>query len=170
MYLLRQFCSNRVEFFDNTQETQTRKTMDQNFEIRICDFWEVARSLCGRIWTIMAAAKLDHSRVLVTKFHQNRSTLKGRSAGQTHTHTHTQTSRLVFTARLRIQFRKPAVRGSVVRICGMMRMQHFWIRTSLSSTAAAWRHDAKRIKRITARHYFFMVALCNRETIYIFML
>ena len=31
------------------------------------------------------AAKLDYSRVLVTKFHQNRSTLKGRSAGQRHT-------------------------------------------------------------------------------------
>jgi len=30
----------------------------------------------------MVAAKQDHSRVLVTKFHQNRSTLKGRSAGQ----------------------------------------------------------------------------------------
>ena len=34
---------------------------------------------------IMVAAKLNHSRVLVTKFHQNRSTLKGRSAGQRHT-------------------------------------------------------------------------------------
>ena len=33
----------------------------------------------------MVAAKLDHSRVLVTKFCQNRSTLKGRSAGQSHT-------------------------------------------------------------------------------------
>jgi len=43
------------------------------------------------IWTIMVAAKLDHSRTLVTKFHQNRSTLKGRSAGQTHTHTDRQT-------------------------------------------------------------------------------
>jgi len=49
------------------------------------------------IWTIMVAAKLDHSRVHVTKFHQNRSTLKGRSAGQRDTHTR----RLVFTARLR---------------------------------------------------------------------
>ena len=37
------------------------------------------------IWTIMVAAKLDHSRVLVTKFHQNQSPLKGRSAGQRHT-------------------------------------------------------------------------------------
>jgi len=33
----------------------------------------------------MVAAKLDHSRVLVTKFHQNRSTLKGRIASQRHT-------------------------------------------------------------------------------------
>jgi len=33
------------------------------------------------IWTIMVAAELDHSRVLVTKFRQNRLTLKGRSAG-----------------------------------------------------------------------------------------
>jgi len=48
------------------------------------------------IWTIMVAAKLDQSRVLATKFHQNRSTLKGRSAGQRHTHRHTdrQTDRL----------------------------------------------------------------------------
>ena len=45
------------------------------------------------IWTIMVAAKLYQSRVLATKFHQNRSTLKGRSAGQTHTHRHTQTHR-----------------------------------------------------------------------------
>ena len=37
----------------------------------------------------MVAAKLDHSRVLETKFRQNRSTLKGRSAGQRHTHTQT---------------------------------------------------------------------------------
>jgi len=36
------------------------------------------------IWTIMVGAKLDHIRVLVTKFHQNRS-VKGRSAGQRHT-------------------------------------------------------------------------------------
>jgi len=35
MYLLHQFCSNQVEFFYNTQETQTQKMMDQNFEIRI---------------------------------------------------------------------------------------------------------------------------------------
>jgi len=44
------------------------------------------------IWTIMVAAKLDRSRVLVTKFHQNRSTVKGRSAGQRHTHRHTNSA------------------------------------------------------------------------------
>jgi len=36
------------------------------------------------ILTIMVAAKLDQSRVLVTKFRQNRLTMKGRSAGQRH--------------------------------------------------------------------------------------
>jgi len=34
---------------------------------------------------------------------------------------------------------------SVVRIRGMMRTQHFWIRASLSSTAAARRHAASRL-------------------------
>jgi len=34
IYLLRQFFSNRVEFFYNTQKTQTQKMMDQNFEIQ----------------------------------------------------------------------------------------------------------------------------------------
>ena len=47
------------------------------------------------IWTIMAAAKLDQNKVLVTKFRQNRLTLKGRSAHQRHTladrHTDRQT-------------------------------------------------------------------------------
>jgi len=37
------------------------------------------------IWTIMVAAKLDQSRVLVIKFRQNRLTLKGRSASRRHT-------------------------------------------------------------------------------------
>jgi len=47
------------------------------------------------IWTIMVAAKLDQSRVLLTKFRQNRSTLKGRSArsaGQRQTHRHTNSA------------------------------------------------------------------------------
>jgi len=34
------------------------------------------------MWTIMVAAKLDQTGVLVTKFRQNRFTLKGRSTGQ----------------------------------------------------------------------------------------
>jgi len=41
----------------------------------------------------MVTAKLDQSRVLVTEFHQNRSTLKGRSTGQGHTDTHTERDR-----------------------------------------------------------------------------
>jgi len=41
-------------------------------------------------WAIMDAAKLDQSRVVVTKFRQNRLTLKGRSAGQRHTHRQTR--------------------------------------------------------------------------------
>ena len=47
------------------------------------------------IWTIMVAAKLDQSRVLVTKFRENRLMLKGRSAGQRHTdrQTHRHTDR-----------------------------------------------------------------------------
>ena len=56
IYLPHQFCSNRVKFFYNRQETQTQKTMDQNFDIRILwflrIFWNfqkgVTRSLCGR--------------------------------------------------------------------------------------------------------------------------
>ena len=47
------------------------------------------------IWTIMVEAKLDQSRVLVTKFHQNRLTLKGRSAvrvTQRHRQTDSQTN------------------------------------------------------------------------------
>ena len=39
----------------------------------------------------MVRAKLDQSRVLVTKFHQNRSTLKGISAVKDR-HTHRQTN------------------------------------------------------------------------------
>ena len=91
IYLFRQFCSNRVKFFYNTQETQAQKMLDQNFEIRILWFLRIFKFSKRRgaiplrpIWTIMVAAKLDQSRVLVTKW-QNRLTLKGRSAGQRHT-------------------------------------------------------------------------------------
>ena len=65
--------------------------MDQNFEIRIVifeNFLKFSKRRCAvplrPIWTIMDAAKLDHSRVPVTKFRQNRLTMKGRSAGQRH--------------------------------------------------------------------------------------
>ena len=44
------------------------------------------------IWTIMVVAKLGHSKVLVTKFHQNRSSLNGRSASQRHTDTQTNSA------------------------------------------------------------------------------
>jgi len=66
--------------------------MDQNFEIRIVIFENFLKfsKRCHTvplwlIWTIMVAAKLDQSGVLVTKFRQNRLTLKDRSAGQRHT-------------------------------------------------------------------------------------
>jgi len=80
-------------FFYNTQETQTQKMMDQNSEIWFLWFLRIFFKFSKRrrtvplwpIWTIMVVAKLDHSRVLVTKFHQNRSALKGRSAGQRQT-------------------------------------------------------------------------------------
>jgi len=69
------------------------KMMDQNFEIRILWFlriFERRRAVSLQpIWSIMVAAKLDQSGVLVTKFHQNRLTFKGRSAGQRHTDTQT---------------------------------------------------------------------------------
>jgi len=44
------------------------------------------------IWTIMVAAQLDQSRILVNKFRQNRLMFKGRSAGQRQTDTDRQTN------------------------------------------------------------------------------
>jgi len=41
IYLLRQFCWNRVEFFYNTHETQMQKIMDQNFEIWVLWFLRI---------------------------------------------------------------------------------------------------------------------------------
>ena len=46
--------------------------------------------------------------------------------GWTDRHIYIHTNRLVFTARLRPQFRMPPVRNH-----GIMRTQHFWIRTSV---------------------------------------
>ena len=78
-----------------------------------------------------------------------------------------KTIQLVFTAWLRPQVRMPPVRRSVVRIHGMMRMQHFLIRTSLSSTAAARRHaastDAARYdRRVVARMANFKMYLIRQ--------
>jgi len=94
IYLLRQFCSNRVEFFTVHRRRRRKKRMDQKFEIRFKWFLRILeilkKALRGPSATdlaIVVAAKLhvDQSMVLVTKFHQNQSTLKGRSAGQRHT-------------------------------------------------------------------------------------
>jgi len=75
-----------------------KKMMNQNFEIRIVIFENFLQFSKRRravplrpSWTIMVAAKLDQSRVLVTKFRQNRLTLKSRSACQRHTHRQAQT-------------------------------------------------------------------------------
>jgi len=38
MYLLRQFCSNRVDFLQYTEDIDAKKMMEQNFEIRIMSF------------------------------------------------------------------------------------------------------------------------------------
>jgi len=79
--------------FYNTQETQTQKNdWTRILKFEFCDFLEFfeifKKTSCGPSAATVdhyGRAKLDHSRVLVTKFRQNRSTLKGRSAGQRHT-------------------------------------------------------------------------------------
>jgi len=58
-------------------------------KFEFCDFSEFFEILKKAIWTIMVAAKLDWSRVLVTKLRENRLTLKARSAGQRQTDRHT---------------------------------------------------------------------------------
>ena len=124
MYLLRQLCSNRVELFTVHRRHRRKKMMDQNFEIRILwflrIFWNfqkgVARSLCGRSGRLfMVAAKLDQSRVLVTRFRQNRSTLQGRprSAGQRHRQTDRET-------RLKITTRWP----HILQVCNRAKNRH----------------------------------------------
>jgi len=77
-------------FFAIYRRHRCKKWCTRILTFEFCDFWEffeifkkVLRGL-RLIWTIMVAAKLDQSRVLVTKFHQNRLTLKGRSASQRH--------------------------------------------------------------------------------------
>ena len=78
MYLLCQFCSNRVEILLQYTGDTHAKMMDQNFEIRILwplrfflKFSQRRRAVpLWPIWTITVAAKLDQSKVLVTKFRQ----------------------------------------------------------------------------------------------------
>jgi len=89
-----------VQIYEHTQCRVFERTSLQHTYVIPCRKW--GRMLCyghdaargnapplRPIWTIMVKAKLDHSRVLVTKFHQNRSTLKGRS--ETHRQTDRQT-------------------------------------------------------------------------------
>jgi len=53
------FESSRI-FFHNTQETQTQKMMDQNFEIRILWFLRIFLKFLKRHRTVPSAADLDH--------------------------------------------------------------------------------------------------------------
>jgi len=92
IYLLRQFCLNRVNFFTIHRRHRRKKRWTRILKFELCDFENFLKFPIRRravplrlIWTIMVAAKLDHSRVLVTKIHQNWSKLKGRSASQRHT-------------------------------------------------------------------------------------
>ena len=81
-----------------------------------------------------------------------------------------QTSQLFFTARLRPQFQMPLVRGSVVRIRGMMRTQHFSIRTSLSSAVrprrqytAAARYDRREVAGMTNFKMYLLRQFCSNR-------
>jgi len=80
------------------------------------------------IWTITVTAKLDQSGVLVTKFRQNRSTLKGRSAGlrQTDRHTDRQTGLKIRALQVCNRANKKAVlsHGTTAR-CGAL-VQKAW--------------------------------------------
>jgi len=84
MYLLRQFCSNRVEFLlqytgDADAKNDGPEFWNSNFVIfeNFLKFSKRLRAVPLRpMYNIMVAAKLDQSRVPVTKFHQNRLTLK----------------------------------------------------------------------------------------------
>jgi len=92
-YFLRQFCVNRVQFFlqytgDIDAKNHGPEFWNSNSAIfeNFLKFSKSRHAVPLRpIWTILVAAKLDHSRVPVTKFRQNRLTLKGRNASQRHT-------------------------------------------------------------------------------------
>ena len=79
-------------FFTIHRRHRRKKRWTRILKLEFCDFWEFFLKFSKRhhaIWIVMVAAKLDQRRVLVTKFHQNRSTLKGRSAVRD-TQTHRQ--------------------------------------------------------------------------------
>ena len=85
MYLLRQFCLNRVKFFlqytgdtdaenDGPEFWNSNSVIFQNF----FKFSKRRRAFPLRpIWTIMVAAKLDQTRVLVTRFRQKSVNAEG---------------------------------------------------------------------------------------------
>ena len=106
-------------FVCNTQETQTQKRWTRILKFEFCDFENFFKFSKRRraaplrpIWTIVAA-KLDHSRVLVTKFRKNRSTLKGKVPVRD-THTDRQTDKPVgfYGPTAPPEFRMPAVRNA----------------------------------------------------------
>jgi len=76
IYLLRQFCSDWVQIFYNTQETQTQKNDGPEFwnsnSVIFENFLKFSKSRRAvplrPIWALMVAAKLDHSRVLWPSF------------------------------------------------------------------------------------------------------
>ena len=75
IYLFRQFVRIESNFFTIHRRHRRKKMMDQNFEIRILwflRFFEIfkkaSRGPLRPIWTILVAAKLDHSRSLWPSF------------------------------------------------------------------------------------------------------
>jgi len=89
----------KLNFLQHTGDTHAKNDGSEfwnSHSVIFENFFKFSKRHCTvllwPIWTIMVAAKLDQSRVLVTKFHQNRSTLKGRSAGQRHTDTQTNSA------------------------------------------------------------------------------
>jgi len=90
------FESSRI-FFTIHRRHRCKKWWTRILTFKFCDFWDFlkfSKRCCALrpIWTIMVAAKLDQSRVLVTKFHQYRLTLKGISASQRYTHRQTNSA------------------------------------------------------------------------------
>jgi len=119
VYLLRQFCSNRVDFSQYTGDTDAKKwwTRILKFELWFLRIFDIIKKASRG----PSAADLDHygrsqtrsksrSVNLATKFRQNRLTMKGRSTVEVPVRD-TQTSRLVFTARLRPLLRTLPVRN-----------------------------------------------------------